>query len=265
MWTVGLHGACIRVPMGGAQRLKQASSSSDPLPTGVGGRGGKSHTALFIWLQPLPSSYNQRFSTTPWWSMENIYRRPTALRRNNSGAAHIVWECVSDINGVFVIPEKSSCGKLFRRNGVKRRDTFHLRRHYWLLLAISTIIVRMCSISRYPAEKKKKNTTGNQGFVFLQQWHVESCYFESWERFPIVNTSCFFFFSFLIQGWIFFFFKRKQAPSTQAKCQHEQFPCSLSRNTHPVRACVLSISQAELQWRGCDGEATCLHRAGSVR
>ena len=57
MWGVGLHAACIRVPMGGAECLRQASSSSDPLPTGMGEAASSWDFTLLlsVWLQPLPT------------------------------------------------------------------------------------------------------------------------------------------------------------------------------------------------------------------
>lgn len=56
MWGVGLHAACIRVPVGGVERLRQASSLSDPLPTGMGEAASSwDFTPLLsVWLQMLP-------------------------------------------------------------------------------------------------------------------------------------------------------------------------------------------------------------------
>lgn len=56
MWGVGLHAACIRVPVGGVECLRQASSSSDPLPTGMGEAASSWDFTLLlsVWLQMLP-------------------------------------------------------------------------------------------------------------------------------------------------------------------------------------------------------------------
>lgn len=56
MWWLGLHAACIRVPVGGVECLRQASSSSDPLPTGMGEVASSWDFTLLlsVWLQILP-------------------------------------------------------------------------------------------------------------------------------------------------------------------------------------------------------------------
>lgn len=132
MWGVGLHAACIRVPVGGVECLRQTSSSSDPLPTGMGEAASSWDFTLLlsVWLQmlPLPTGCFSSVCATPLWSMANKYERPTAHRGMAGGVkktATIVLECVSDINGIFVVPANSLCGKWRRgskkQNGKRRK------------------------------------------------------------------------------------------------------------------------------------------------
>lgn len=116
MWGVCLHAACIRVPVGGVECLRQASSSSDPLPTGMGEAASSWDFTLLlsVWLQmlPLPTGCFPACAPHRHDRWRTNMRDPQLTEGQQEGeTATNVWKCVSDINGKFVVPANSLCGK----------------------------------------------------------------------------------------------------------------------------------------------------------
>ncbi len=125
MWGVGLHAACIRVPVGGVECLRQASSSSDPLPTGMGEAASSWDFTLLlsVWLQmlPLPTGCFPACAPHRYDRWRTNMRDPQLIEGWRGKTATIVWECVSDINGIFVVPANSLCGKWLKSSKKQRK------------------------------------------------------------------------------------------------------------------------------------------------
>lgn len=125
MWGVGLHAACIRVPVGGVECLRQASSSSDPLPTGMGEAASSWDFTLLlsVWLQmlPLPTGCFPACAPHRYDRWRTNMRDPQLIEGWQGKTATIVWECVSDINGIFVVPTNSLCGKWLKSSKKQRK------------------------------------------------------------------------------------------------------------------------------------------------
>lgn len=90
MWGVCLHAACIRVPVGGVECLRQASSSSDPLPTGMGEAASSWDFTLLlsVWLQMLPlppPAAFQRARRTAMIDGEQIWETRGSREKGDSG------------------------------------------------------------------------------------------------------------------------------------------------------------------------------------
>lgn len=132
MQGVGLHAACIRVPVGGVECLRQASSSSDPLPTGIEG------SCLFLRFHTAPSLFDCKCCLSPpaafqserhtamidggqIWESRGSRRETTAGEKKKTQQLAFGGKSATDINAAFVVPAKSLCGKwveeLQRNNG----------------------------------------------------------------------------------------------------------------------------------------------------